>query len=88
MKQMLDRFPASSPRSIRANATLRGRSGMRLMRFGASIRLCRREGTNRGSARPVQSKKGAAFSLEEFHNDLLSHGTVPVSIIASEMLAQ
>ncbi|HEY2554687.1 MAG TPA: DUF885 domain-containing protein, partial [Candidatus Cybelea sp.] len=33
-------------------------------------------------------KKGAAFSLEEFHNDLLSHGTVPVSIIASEMLAQ
>lgn len=35
-----------------------------------------------------RAKKGAAFSLQAFHNDLLSHGTVPVSIIASEMLAQ
>ncbi|HEY4433571.1 MAG TPA: DUF885 family protein [Candidatus Cybelea sp.] len=35
-----------------------------------------------------RAKKGAAFSLEEFHNDLLSHGAVPVSIIASDMLAQ
>jgi uncharacterized protein (DUF885 family) len=35
-----------------------------------------------------KAKKGASFTLEEFHNDLLSHGTVPVSIIASEMLAE
>jgi uncharacterized protein (DUF885 family) len=35
-----------------------------------------------------QAKKGSAFDLEAFHDDLLSHGTVPVSIIASEMLAE
>jgi uncharacterized protein (DUF885 family) len=35
-----------------------------------------------------KAKKGAAFDLQTFHNDLLSHGTVPVSIIASEMLAE
>jgi uncharacterized protein (DUF885 family) len=35
-----------------------------------------------------RAKKGAAFDLQAFHDDLLSHGTVPVSIIASEMLAQ
>ena len=35
-----------------------------------------------------KAQKGAAFDLEAFHNELLSHGTVPVSIIASEMLAQ
>ncbi|MBV8345561.1 MAG: DUF885 domain-containing protein [Candidatus Eremiobacteraeota bacterium] len=35
-----------------------------------------------------RSKKGAAFDLQAFHDDLLSHGTVPVSIIASEMLAE
>lgn len=35
-----------------------------------------------------KAKKGASFTLEEFHNDLLSHGTVPVSVIASEMLAE
>ncbi len=33
-------------------------------------------------------KKGAAFSLQAFHDDLLSHGTVPVVIVASEMLAE
>ncbi|MBV8282290.1 MAG: DUF885 domain-containing protein, partial [Candidatus Eremiobacteraeota bacterium] len=35
-----------------------------------------------------KARKGAAFDLQAFHNDLLSHGTVPVSIIASEMLAE
>jgi|HubBroStandDraft_5_1064220.scaffolds.fasta_scaffold00148_12 uncharacterized protein (DUF885 family) len=35
-----------------------------------------------------KAKKGSAFDLQEFHNDLLSHGTVPVSIISSEMLAE
>ena len=35
-----------------------------------------------------KAKKGGAFDLEAFHNDLLSHGTVPVAIIASEMLAE
>jgi uncharacterized protein (DUF885 family) len=35
-----------------------------------------------------KAKKGAAFDLTQFHDDLLSHGTVPVSIIAKEMLAE
>jgi uncharacterized protein (DUF885 family) len=35
-----------------------------------------------------KAKKGSAFDLQAFHDDLLSHGTVPVSIIASEMLAE
>ena len=35
-----------------------------------------------------KARKGAAFDLQAFHDDLLSHGTVPVSIIASEMLAE
>ncbi|HEY2473312.1 MAG TPA: DUF885 domain-containing protein [Candidatus Cybelea sp.] len=35
-----------------------------------------------------KAKKGDSFTLEGFHNDLLSHGTVPVSVIASEMLAE
>jgi len=35
-----------------------------------------------------KAKKGAAFSLQSFHDDLLSHGTVPVTIAASEMLAE
>jgi len=35
-----------------------------------------------------KAKKGAAFSLQAFHDDLLSHGTVPVSVITSEMLAE
>ncbi|MBV8363858.1 MAG: DUF885 domain-containing protein [Candidatus Eremiobacteraeota bacterium] len=35
-----------------------------------------------------KAKKGAAFSLQAFHDDLLSHGTVPVAIAASEMLAE
>ncbi|MGB8907128.1 MAG: DUF885 domain-containing protein [Candidatus Cybelea sp.] len=35
-----------------------------------------------------KAKKGAAFDLEAFHNDLLSHGTVPVAIVAGEMLAE
>ncbi len=35
-----------------------------------------------------KAKKGSAFDLEAFHDDLLSHGTVPVSIIAAEMLAE
>ncbi|HVR47355.1 MAG TPA: DUF885 domain-containing protein [Candidatus Binatia bacterium] len=35
-----------------------------------------------------KTKKGSAFDLQAFHDDLLSHGTVPLSIIASEMLAE
>ncbi|PZR57430.1 MAG: hypothetical protein DLM50_05490 [Candidatus Meridianibacter frigidus] len=35
-----------------------------------------------------KAKKGAGFNLKAFHDDLLSHGTVPYSIIASEMLAK
>ncbi|MGA8475201.1 MAG: DUF885 domain-containing protein [Candidatus Cybelea sp.] len=35
-----------------------------------------------------KTKKGSAFDLQAFHDDLLSHGTVPVSIIATEMLAE
>ncbi|MDP9018198.1 MAG: DUF885 domain-containing protein [Candidatus Eremiobacteraeota bacterium] len=35
-----------------------------------------------------KAKKGDAFSLQAFHDDLLSHGTVPYSIIESEMLAK
>ncbi len=35
-----------------------------------------------------RAKKGSAFDLQAFHDDLLSHGTVPVSIVASEMLAE
>lgn len=35
-----------------------------------------------------RAKKGASFSLKAFHDELLSHGTVPVSIVASEMLGQ
>lgn len=35
-----------------------------------------------------KAKKGSAFDLQAFHDDLLAHGTVPVSIIASEMLAE
>ena len=35
-----------------------------------------------------KAKKGGAFDLQAFHDDLLSHGTVPVSIVASEMLAE
>jgi uncharacterized protein (DUF885 family) len=33
-------------------------------------------------------KKGAAFDLQAFHDDLLSHGTVPVTVVAREMLAE
>src|SRR5207245_8422065 len=35
-----------------------------------------------------RAKKGAAFNLRAFHDDLLSHGTVPVSIVAKEMLSE
>ncbi len=35
-----------------------------------------------------KAKKGSAFSLLAFHDDLLSHGTVPVSIVAGEMLSE
>ncbi len=35
-----------------------------------------------------KAKKGAAFDLRAFHDDLLSHGTVPVSVVAGEMLAE
>lgn len=38
--------------------------------------------------RAYKAKKGAAFNLQAFHDDLLSHGTVPISIVASEMLAE
>lgn len=33
-------------------------------------------------------KKGASFDMQAFHDDLLSHGTIPVSVVASEMLAE
>jgi uncharacterized protein (DUF885 family) len=35
-----------------------------------------------------KAKKGDAFDMQAFHDDLLSHGTVPVSVVASEMLAE
>jgi uncharacterized protein (DUF885 family) len=35
-----------------------------------------------------KARKGSAFDLQAFHDDLLSHGTVPVSVIASEMLPE
>ena len=35
-----------------------------------------------------KAKKGGSLDLQAFHDDLLSHGTVPVSIVASEMLAE
>jgi uncharacterized protein (DUF885 family) len=35
-----------------------------------------------------KAKKGSAFNLQDFHDDLLSHGTVPLSIVSSEMLAE
>jgi uncharacterized protein (DUF885 family) len=35
-----------------------------------------------------KKKKGSAFNLQAFHDDLLSRGTVPVSIVAGEMLAE
>jgi uncharacterized protein (DUF885 family) len=35
-----------------------------------------------------KAKKGSAFDLQAFHDDLLSHGTIPVSIVAAEMLAE
>jgi uncharacterized protein (DUF885 family) len=35
-----------------------------------------------------KAKKGSALDLQQFHDDLLSHGSAPVSIIAKEMLAE
>jgi uncharacterized protein (DUF885 family) len=35
-----------------------------------------------------RAKKGGSFNLQRFHDDLLSHGTVPVSIVAKEMLSE
>ena len=35
-----------------------------------------------------RAKKGTAFNLRAFHDDLLSHGTVPLSIVAKEMLSE
>ncbi len=35
-----------------------------------------------------KAKKGNKFTLQSFHDDLLSHGTVPLSIVASEVLAE
>jgi uncharacterized protein (DUF885 family) len=35
-----------------------------------------------------RAKKGTGFTLRGFHDDLLSHGTVPVSIVAKEMLGE
>ncbi len=35
-----------------------------------------------------KAKKGSAFDLQAFHDDLLSHGTVPVSVVTAEMLAE
>jgi uncharacterized protein (DUF885 family) len=36
----------------------------------------------------VRAKKGSSFTLQSFHDDLLAHGTIPLSIVASEMLAE
>ncbi|MBV9234027.1 MAG: DUF885 domain-containing protein [Candidatus Eremiobacteraeota bacterium] len=38
--------------------------------------------------RAYKATKGPAFTLQAFHDDLLSHGTVPLSVVASEMLAE
>jgi uncharacterized protein (DUF885 family) len=35
-----------------------------------------------------KAKKGASFTLKAYHDDLLSHGTVPMSIVSSEMLGE
>jgi hypothetical protein len=35
-----------------------------------------------------RARKGASFTLQGFHDELLAHGTVPIAIVASEMLAQ
>jgi len=35
-----------------------------------------------------KAKKGAAFDQQAFHDDLLSLGTVPVSVVAGEMLEE
>jgi uncharacterized protein (DUF885 family) len=35
-----------------------------------------------------KAKMGASFTLKAFHDDLLSHGTVPMSIVSSEMLGE
>ena len=36
----------------------------------------------------VKKREGAKFSLEKFHSDLLSRGTVPPSLLAREMLGE
>jgi hypothetical protein len=35
-----------------------------------------------------RAKMGDKFELRKFHDDLLSHGTVPLSVISAEMLAE
>lgn len=35
-----------------------------------------------------RARKGSAFTLQAFHDDLLAHGTVPVAIVASELLTK
>ncbi|MBC5823560.1 MAG: DUF885 domain-containing protein [Candidatus Eremiobacteraeota bacterium] len=35
-----------------------------------------------------RARKGSAFDLQAFHDDLLSHGTIPLSVVAAEMLAK
>jgi hypothetical protein len=36
----------------------------------------------------VRARKAARFSLQAFNDDLLAHGTIPISVIAREMLAE
>ncbi len=38
--------------------------------------------------RELSTRQGNAFSLREFHNRFLSYGSVPVYLIAGEMLAE
>ncbi len=35
--------------------------------------------------REAQAREGASFSLKKFHDDLLSHGTIPLKLVAEEM---
>jgi uncharacterized protein (DUF885 family) len=36
--------------------------------------------------RDAQKRDGASFSLKKFHDDLLSHGTIPLALVGEEML--
>jgi uncharacterized protein (DUF885 family) len=38
--------------------------------------------------RAVAAREGAGFNLARFHNDFLSYGSIPVSLIANEILKE